>query len=888
MVMTAVAASFAVGDVPVIPRPVREVADDSQKKGCILTSDVRITAPSSLQNEANFLKGYLSSLPSSGELKQKAAVITLMEDAALPKEGYTLKITPESVTVTGGSAAGVFYGIQSLNQMRIVLADQWKKAHPGSKSVVVQLPAVTLEDAPACEWRGAMMDSARHFQKKEFVKKFIDSMAMYKLNRMHWHLVDSEGWRLEIKKYPRLTEVCKDYPAEYPGEDPSDKSRPAQFAYGHFHGGGYFTQDDIREIVAYAKARHIEIMPEIEFPGHAMVALTAYPEFGTTGKVPEVKSNISIDLFGPDEKSLNFLKDILDETMELFPFDVIHFGGDESPKGQWKNSEKAQAKIKELGLKNEDQLQAWMFNELSKHIAAKGKKPVGWEEIMHGDNMETLTKDAIIMPWLSMNNCIKSANAGHGIIHSQTGTFYLDTYQTDSPAENWTLYGGPLTLERIYHFNLYPDELTEAGKKNILGAQCQLWSELMPKSENVEYQAFPRLTSLAELTWTPKDRKDYDDYYKRLLDHRAVLDSLKLNYRFINPLPVGHWSPEVLEAATFTLPLAPDPEAKGEMVVQFDYKGGAAGLDIRKVELLSGTQVIAADEHDGFTGSRKEGNIYRLKYDQAKAAGKLALRVTHANDKADSRGDITVFTGKGLALFDPRNFARGDNASATWNLTETAKGTANVRLAMDGLVKKAGTYDLIFDLKQAKSPVLAGQVKVLGAGGSGSSFSGTASLDEKNRKGYIPFEIKQSDLKAGNSLSFSLKSSTPSAGEVRVRRARELTSPGDGKYAWNPEVLAGTGVIGYIKEVAPQTSGRLTVKMDYKSGGNGMDIRGIQIMKDGRIIAASDKAGFAGGNPRDNIYVLESPEIKAGQPCTVRLVLAGAGGNDSHGIITVE
>lgn len=877
------------GDVPVIPRPAKEIpASDAKEKGCVLSSDMRVSAAASLDNEVKFLKEMLQTLPTSSALKVKAATVKLAEDKALPKEGYVMKMTADGIDIKGGSPAGVFYALQSLNQMRIVMGAEAKKQEP-SAPLRIQLPAVTLEDAPVCEWRGAMMDSARHFQNKAFVKKFIDAMSVHKLNRLHWHLVDSEGWRLEIKKYPKLTEVTKDFPAEYPGEDPTDKSRPAKFMYGHFHGGGHFTQDDIREIVAFAKSRHIEIMPEIEFPGHAMVALTAYPEFGTTGKPPVVKSNISIDLFSPEEKSLNFLKDILDETMELFPFGVIHFGGDESPKGQWKESPQVQAKIKELGLKDENQLQAWMFNELSKHIAKKGRKAAGWEEIMHGHNAETLTKNSIIMPWLSMENGIKSANAGHGIIHSGTGTFYLDSWQTSSPADNWTLYRGPLTLERIYRYNLFPDALTEEGKKNVLGAQGMLWSELMPRSENVEYQAFPRLAALAELTWTPENRKDYDDFYKRLVDHGTVLDALKLNYRYIDPLPVAKWSPEMLSSSSFTVPLNLALKSGGEMVAQFAYKGGASGLEIKKVELLSGDDVIAEDEHDGMTGNSSQDNAYRLKFRPDRSAKPLSLRVTHANTgKADSRGDITVFTGKGLALFDPRNFAGGDYPSATWNRTDTAKGSASVRIPMDGIVREKGAYDLIFDLKQSEAPVNIAGAKVKGTGGDGSALPLKVALDDKNKKGYVPFTVKDSDMRAGNSLYVDLKSSAPSVGEIRVRRSCEIPSAGEGKYSWNPQVLAGTGIIGYIKSVTPRSDGQLKVALHYKSGGNGMDIRGVQVIQDGKVIAENLQPGFAGGNSRGNEYTFESPLLKKGKPVVIRLQLAGAGGNDSHGTITIE
>ncbi len=892
MIAAALSLSSLTADVPVIPRPARELAPDGSpltsymertKKAnevFVLGKATPIEAPAGLSNEVSFLKEILQKAESpASRLKPSSGRIVLKEDASLPKEGYVLKCGANGIQISGGSAAGVFYGLQSLHQMMM----------KGGAAI----PFLTLEDAPSVGWRGAMMDSARHFQNKEFVKKFIDLLSLHKLNRMHWHLVDSEGWRLEIKKYPKLVEVAKDFPAVYPGEDPTDKTRPAKFMYGHFHGGGYFTQEDIREIVAFAKSRHVEIMPEIEFPGHAMLALTAYPEFGTTGKVPNVRSNISVDLFAPNEKALGFLKDILDETMELFPFEVIHFGGDESPKGQWKNSPEVQAKIKELGLKDENQLQAWMFNELAGHIAKKGRRPAGWEEIMHGHNMETLTKSAVVMPWLSMQNAIKSANEGHGIIHSQTGTFYFDSWQTDSPADNWTLYKGPLTLERVYNFNMFPSELTEEGKKNVYGAQAQLWSELMTRPEHVEYQAYPRLTALAEMTWTPQERKDYKDFYKRLVDHARVLDAYKVNYRYINPLPVAEWNRDVLEGkGSWLIPLTPDQAV--DMVAQFDYKGGASGFEIKKVELLRDGKVISTDEHDGFTGTEKKDHFYRLKAGK-KAPGKYALRVTHANQagqKADSRGEVTLFTGKGLELFNPRNFAGGDYPSAIWTSDDTKGQTvAAIRIPMDGLIKTPGMYELVFDLKQGKSPVLLGGIEVTGTGGSGSASAGSATLRENASRAILPLTLKEGDIRAGNSISFKLKSSAPSqpsSGEVRVRLTKELPRTADGKYAWSPEVLSGGSVVAYVRQVPLSEEGRLTVNFDYKGGGNALDIKGVQVLKKGVVVAADEKAGFAGSNPRDNHYTIESPALKKGERYDLRLVVAGSGGNDSHGEVTIK
>lgn len=892
VLLAAISSGSLLADVPVIPRPVQEKAPDGspltgyfrlagqKDQAFVVQPGTVVAADASLANEKSILQGILKKLPAA-KGKASSGGITLSIDAKLPKEGYVMKVSPKGIEIAGGSAAGVFYGIQSLNQMLIV---------GQAKGTGTAIPAMTLEDAPTCVWRGVMVDSARHFKDKEWMKKFIDLMALHKMNRLHWHLVDSEGWRLEIKKYPKLLEVAKGTPSTYPSEDPTDPSRPAKCMYGNFHGADYYSQEDIKEIVAYAKARHVEIMPEIEFPGHAMVALTAYPEFGTTGKAPSVKSNISVDLFSPSEKGLSFLKDVLDETMALFPFEVIHFGGDEAPKGQWKNSPEVQAQMKALGLKNEDEMQAWMFNELAKHIAKQGRRPMGWEEIMHGSNMDHLTKSAIIMPWLSRQNAIKSANGGHGIVHCSVGPFYLDSWQTDSPADNWSLYKGPFTLEMIYNYDLFPQGLTEEGRKNVYGAQGQLWSELMPKTEHVEYQAFPRVTAIAELTWTPKERKDYKDYYKRLVDHANVLDAYKVNYRFIDPLPAGEWSSGDLAGSEFTLDLPQlTDKSSGEVIAKFDYKKGGSRLEIKKVELLRDGKSISADEHDGFSGTHKQDHVYRLKIAKA-SPGKYALKVTHANAASgrDSQGEVTVYSGKGVELFNPRNFKGGDYPTMFWTSDDTKSETVELRIPMDGVVLAPGAYELSFELKQPKSPVTVSGIRVQGTSGKGSASDASLSLSGDSTSGMVPFAVRPGDVQAGNSIVFDVKSAQPSSGDVRVRLVKELASAGAGKYEWSPEVLQGGPAVTYVKGASPRKDGVMNLSFDYTGGGNGLDIKSVQVLDKGRVIAESKQAGFAGGRSKQNRYTLSSPELKVGGAYQVRLVIAGAGGSDSRGVLSID
>lgn len=888
----------AFAEVPVIPRVAKEQSPEDFVKAAqssrvvAVSARSEIVAPAELENERNFLKVVLKKrVPAKGKNSPGGTgKITLALSGKLPAEGYRMKISSSGVRIEGGSAAGVFYGVQSLNQMLFAVA---AAGAPGA------LPAVAIEDAPLCSWRGVHVDSARHFQPKEWIMKFIDVLSLYKINRLHWHLVDSEGWRLEIKKYPKLAKLCDEYPAYYDCEDPTNKAARATFKYGYFHGGGHYTQEDVKEIVAYAKARHVEIMPEIEFPAHAMAALTAYPEFNTSGKVPSVRSNHSPDLILPNDKGLGFLKDILNETMDLFPFGFIHFGGDEAPKGHWKESPIAQAKIRELGLdkhgdKAENALQAWMFNEMAAHVAKRGKRPVGWEEIMHDDNMEHLTKKAVIMPWLSLGNAVKSANAGHGVIHVSTAPFYLDSQQSDSPADNWPLYDGTaFRLPNIYNFNLFPGNLTAEGRKNILGAQCQLWAELLPKPEHVEFQAFPRVLALAELTWTPQERKNYDDFYRRLIPQAKLLDAHKINYRHIDPLPSGTWNADALSSKTFEIPVEPARlKAADEtgLVAAFRHTKGAP-LKLRKVELLRGGKVVAADEHDDVADEKTPGGVaFRLPLETTPVpAGKYALRVTHANasGERESAGEVRVFSGRrGTALFDPRNFRGGDYPSALWNKTQTKGGKADVRFSTEGLLTAPGDYELVFTAKNPEEEILVSRLRVAGAKNETPVSKAVAKISAQNPTGIVPVKIDAKALRGGNALVATVESKKPSQGEIRVRRAEAFPKKG-GKFAWNADVLS-KGAVLYARDVSVKSAGRLRATFRYTGGGNGADILSVQALSAGTVVAEDSHKGFAGGNPKDNVFTLESSALKPGAKIDLRVTMAGAGGTNSEGEITVE
>lgn len=422
--------------------------------------------------------------------------------AQLGDEGYRLSVRRDGIVVTAPAAAGLFHGGVTLAQL----------VFPGGQSGSgVAIPCVEITDYPRFAWRGLMLDSSRHYMPKRFIERLLDLMALQKMNRFHWHLVDSEAWRLEIRKYPKLVEVSEGSPPSFPSEDPNGREGPRKYQYGHFHGGGYYTQEDVREIVAYAAARHISVMPEIEFPGHSMAALAAYPEFSATGRAPVTKSNISPDLIGVDDRSLGFLREVLAEVMELFPGEFIHFGGDEAPKQQWKESPAAQGKIKELGLKDENALQSWLFEQMAEFVARQGRRAVGWQEITEGG----IPKGAVVMPWKSLEPGIEAANGGNDIIIATVQPNYFDSYETDDPDEPAGYYKG-VTLAAVYGQSFEYPGITPGARRHILGAQAQLWTELMPTPADVEYKAFPRSAALAEALWTPLGEKDFEDFTRRL------------------------------------------------------------------------------------------------------------------------------------------------------------------------------------------------------------------------------------------------------------------------------------------------------------------------------------------------------------------------------------
>jgi len=411
-------------------------------------------------------------------------------------EAYALVVSPQAVRVRARTAAGLFYGGISLWQL---LTSDTSRGFPAKAS------AVSIEDAPRFAWRGFMLDSARHFQSVPQIKHMLDQMAQHKLNVFHWHLTDDQGWRLEIKQYPKLTQIgAWRVPAGAAGRDENGKTRRY---------GGFYTQEQVRDIVAYATARHITIVPEIEMPGHAQAAIAAYPQFGVTGTAPPVSPDWGVHpyLYNVDDGTFTFLENVLTEVMALFPGQYIHVGGDEAVKDQWQASKIVQDRRLKLGLKDDMALQSWFIGRIERFLNAHQRKLIGWDEILEGG----LPPQATVMSWRGTKGAVEAARAGHDVVLSPSDVTYLNRMQSNA-ADEPPSHDYPTPLKAVYDFEAVPAELDAAQARHVLGAQANLWTEHVRTFERVQHMTFPRLAALAEGVWTPKAKRDWDGFLQRL------------------------------------------------------------------------------------------------------------------------------------------------------------------------------------------------------------------------------------------------------------------------------------------------------------------------------------------------------------------------------------
>ncbi|MFF3830319.1 beta-N-acetylhexosaminidase [Streptomyces sp. NPDC002458] len=471
-----------------------------------------------------------------------ANTVELRIDPSLEPEGYRLTVAPaQGVRITGGGPAGVFWGAQTLRQL---LGPQAFRRAPVRSSgtregtTSTEIGFTEIEDGPRFGWRGLMLDVARHFMPKDGVLRMLDLLAAHKLNVFHFHLTDDQGWRVEIKRHPRLTEVG---------------AWRARTKYGHRASelwdetphGGFYTQDDIREIVAYAAERHIRVVPEIDIPGHSQAAISAYPELGNTDVIDTSALSVwdtwgvNPNVLAPTDNTLRFFEGVLEELLDLFPAETspfIHIGGDECPKDQWKASATAQARMAEAGLADEDELQSWFIRHFDGWLTARGRRLIGWDEILEGG----LAEGAAVTSWRGYAGGIAAAEAGHDVVMCPEQQVYLDHRQHGGPGEPMPI-GFVRTLEDVYRFEPVPPGLSEEAAGHIMGAQANVWTEVMQNRDRVDYQVFPRLAAFAEVAWSrlpAPDERDFADFERRMNTHYARLDALGVRYRPpTGPLP---------------------------------------------------------------------------------------------------------------------------------------------------------------------------------------------------------------------------------------------------------------------------------------------------------------------------------------------------------------
>ncbi len=499
-------------DIAIIPQPVKL----SRKEGVFNLAGAAIFAAEEALETAVYAQAALgiAALNPSGSAAGRVELSLSADLERLGAEGYQLVVEPGMVSARAWKQAGLFYAVQSLRQLLPVKGDRI-------------MPCVEIEDYPRFGWRGAMLDVCRHFFPLETVLRFIDLMALHKLNTLHWHLTDDQGWRLEIERYPRLTEVGAWRKETMVGH--YEEWLETQRFDGQRH-GGFYSKADVRQVLEYARQRHITVLPEIEMPGHAQAAIAAYPALGNKSEPVEVSKGwgVHVDVYNVEEATLRFLQNVLDEVIELFPSQFIHIGGDECPKEQWRENPAMQARMRELGLKDEEELQSYFVRRMDSFLFARGRRLIGWDEILEGG----LAPGAAVMSWRGEDGGIAAANAGHDVVMAPNTYTYLDYFQSVEREKEPLGIGGFLPLEHVYSYEPIPAAIAEDKKHHILGAQGQLWTEYIADEKHLQYMAFPRLSALAEVAWSPSEAKDYAGFLARWKANiQPRLEAAGVNYR---------------------------------------------------------------------------------------------------------------------------------------------------------------------------------------------------------------------------------------------------------------------------------------------------------------------------------------------------------------------
>ena len=510
----------------IIPQP--KAVQLNEEKPFDLGSKTVVYYEAGLQREAQFLSEYVNDIMGFAMNVQEhqgqsdGIVLRIVPEDFDQAEAYEINITPKQITVKGADAAGVFYGIQTLRKSFPI--PQFSILN---SQFLIEFPCGTIKDYPNFAYRGMHLDPCRHFMDLDSVKIYLDMMALHNMNQFHFHLSEDQGWRIEIKKYPELTEIGAYRNGTVIGHNGN--------LYDTIRHGGFYTQEELRELIQYAAERHINIIPEIDLPGHMQAALACYPNMGCTCGPYEVwrRWGVSEDvLCAGNEEAMQFVEDVLNEVMDVFPSPYIHIGGDECPKVRWEKCPKCQAKIKELGIKAdgkfsaEDYLQSYVMNRMAKVVEARGRRVIGWDEILEGNVSET----AIIMSWRGTEGGIAAAQKGHDVIMAPCSHLYFDYYQSEDIASEPMCIGGYLPVERVYDFQPLPEELTPEQQKHIIGVQANIWTEYIASFNHVQYMAMPRMDALTELQWNNPQERDFEAFVERCRKMAQLYDLYHYNY----------------------------------------------------------------------------------------------------------------------------------------------------------------------------------------------------------------------------------------------------------------------------------------------------------------------------------------------------------------------
>ena len=558
----------------IIPQP-KELALNEEKPFELSPKTV-IRYEDGLQREAQFLSEYVNDIMGFAmdiqeyQSQTDGIVLKLSPDDFDQTEAYEIDITPKQVIIQGADASGVFYGIQTLRKslpLRCTQSgDASSPSERGAGGSKCYLPTATIRDWPNFPYRGMHLDPCRHFIPLDSVKVYIDMLAMHNMNQFHFHLSEDQGWRIEIKKYPELTEIGAYRNGTVIGHNGN--------LYDTIRHGGFYTQDELRDLIHYAAERHINIIPEIDLPGHMQAALACYPQLGCTGGPYEVWKRWGVSeevLCAGNEETMRFVEDVLNEVMDVFPSPYIHIGGDECPKVRWEQCPKCQAKIKELGIKGderfskEDYLQSYVMNRMAKVVEARGRRVIGWDEILEGDVSET----AIIMSWRGTEGGIEAARKGHDVIMAPSSHLYFDYYQSEDIASEPSCIGGYLPVERVYEFQPLPETLTPEQQKHIIGVQANIWTEYIAHFWHVQYMALPRMEALTEIQWNNPKERDFEALVERCRHMKQLYELYHYTYadHIFNPQV---WSDTVAPNLATRKPIT----LRQQPAEQYTYEGG--------------------------------------------------------------------------------------------------------------------------------------------------------------------------------------------------------------------------------------------------------------------------------------------------------------------------